>query len=267
MAIVGPTGAGKTTLVNLLMRFYEVDGGRITLDGVDIAAMTREELRAKTGMVLQDAWLFGGTHRRQHRLRRRPAPPGSRSSRRRRPPTSTGSCARCPTATTRCIDDEGANVSTGEKQLITIARAFLAEPAILILDEATSSVDTRTEVLIQRAMNSLRQRPDQLRHRAPAVHDPRRGPDPGDGVRPHRRAGHARTTCSPRAAPTPGCTPPSSPRRWPRSSSAWPSAARRPAPVRGTGPAPVRRIRPADGRTVVPRTAPASARSRSSGPD
>ena len=155
MAIVGPTGAGKTTLVNLLMRFYEVTGGRITLDGVDIASMTREDLRAKTGMVLQDAWLFGGDDRREHRVR---SPDASheriveaaqathvdRFVRTLPDGYDTGSTTRAPT------------VSAGEKQLITIARAFLAEPAILILDEATSSVDTRTEVLIQRAMNSLR---------------------------------------------------------------------------------------------------------------
>ena len=156
VAIVGPTGAGKTTLVNLLMRFYEVDGGAITLDGVNIADMSREELRSLTGMVLQDAWLFGGTIADNIAY-------GADS------PTRADIVAAAkatyvdrfvqmlPDGYETVIDEEGSNVSMGEKQLITIARAFLARPAILILDEATSSVDTRTEVLIQRAMNSLRQ--------------------------------------------------------------------------------------------------------------
>jgi len=155
VAIVGPTGAGKTTLVNLLMRFYEVTGGQITLDGVDIARMTREELRSKTGMVLQDAWLFGGTIAENIAYG---VPDASREQ--------VVEAARAtyvdrfvrtlPDGYDTMLDDEGASVSAGEKQLITIARAFLVEPAILILDEATSSVDTRTEVLIQHAMSSLR---------------------------------------------------------------------------------------------------------------
>ncbi len=156
VAIVGPTGAGKTTLVNLLMRFYEVDGGAITLDGVNIAEMSREELRSLTGMVLQDAWLFGGTIAENIAY-------GADSPSR----TDVIEAAKAtyvdrfvktlPNGYETVIDEEGSNVSMGERQLITIARAFLARPAILILDEATSSVDTRTEVLIQRAMNSLRQ--------------------------------------------------------------------------------------------------------------
>ncbi|MFB6438925.1 ABC transporter ATP-binding protein [Streptomyces sp. NPDC056411] len=156
VAIVGPTGAGKTTLVNLLMRFYEVDGGRITLDGTDIAAMAREELRAQIGMVLQDTWLFGGTIAENIAYG---APSGTSLD-------QIVAAARAthvdrfvrtlPDGYDTVIDDEGGNVSVGEKQLITIARAFLAEPAILVLDEATSSVDTRTEVLIQQAMAQLR---------------------------------------------------------------------------------------------------------------
>jgi ATP-binding cassette subfamily B protein len=156
VAIVGPTGAGKTTLVNLLMRFYEIDSGRIRLDGVDIASMTREDLRAKTGMVLQDAWLFGGTIAENIEYGAIGAPQEKvvESAL----ATHVDRFARTlPDGYDTVIDEEGSNVSTGEKQLITIARAFIAEPAILILDEATSSVDTRTEVLIQRAMNSLRQ--------------------------------------------------------------------------------------------------------------
>ncbi|WP_328610516.1 ABC transporter ATP-binding protein [Amycolatopsis sp. NBC_00345] len=155
VAIVGPTGAGKTTLVNLLMRFYELDGGRITLDGVDIAKMDREELRDKTGMVLQDAWLFGGTIAENiaygaDDVTHEQIVEAAKA-------THVDRFVRTlPDGYDTVIDDEGGTVSAGEKQLITVARAFLAKPVILILDEATSSVDTRTEVLIQRAMNTLR---------------------------------------------------------------------------------------------------------------
>jgi ATP-binding cassette subfamily B protein len=155
VAIVGPTGAGKTTMVNLLMRFYEVSSGRITLDGVDIAAMSREELRAGIGMVLQDTWLFGGTIAENIAY-------GAETSTREQVIEAAKAAhvdrfvRTLPDGYDTVIDDEGAGVSAGEKQLITIARAFLAQPSILVLDEATSSVDTRTEVLIQRAMATLR---------------------------------------------------------------------------------------------------------------
>ncbi|MFC8447814.1 ABC transporter ATP-binding protein [Kitasatospora sp. NPDC057223] len=156
VAIVGPTGAGKTTLVNLLMRFYEVSHGRITLDGVDIAAMSREELRAGIGMVLQDTWLFGGSIAENIAY-------GADGASTREQVVEAAKAAHVdrfvrtlPDGYDTVIDDEGTGVSAGEKQLITIARAFLAQPSILVLDEATSSVDTRTEVLIQRAMARLR---------------------------------------------------------------------------------------------------------------
>ena len=156
VAIVGPTGAGKTTLVNLLMRFYEISSGRITLDGVDIASMSRDELRSLTGMVLQDAWLFGGTIADNIAYGSAGATPEQIVEAARA--TYVDRFVRTlPDGYDTVLDDEGANVSMGERQLITIARAFLARPAILILDEATSSVDTRTEVLIQHAMTSLRQ--------------------------------------------------------------------------------------------------------------
>jgi ATP-binding cassette subfamily B protein len=155
VAIVGPTGAGKTTLVNLIMRFYELDAGRITLDGIDVARMQRADLRSDIGMVLQDTWLFRGTIRDNIAYGR--------------PEASEGEIVDAAKATfvdrfvhslpdgyDTVIDDDGDNVSTGEKQLITIARAFLADPALLILDEATSSVDTRTELLVQHAMAALR---------------------------------------------------------------------------------------------------------------
>jgi ATP-binding cassette subfamily B protein len=156
VAIVGPTGAGKTTLVNLLMRFYELNGGQIRLDGVDIARMSREDLREQFGMVLQDAWLFGGTIA-DNIAYGADDPSRERIIEAARATHVDRFVRTLPDGYDTVIDDEGANVSVGERQLITIARAFLAEPAILILDEATSSVDTRTEVLIQRAMSLLRQ--------------------------------------------------------------------------------------------------------------
>ena len=155
VAIVGPTGAGKTTLVNLLMRFYELDGGQILLDGRDIATMPRAELRGCTGMVLQDTWLFHGTIRENIAYGRVGATDAE----------VVAAAKACyvdrfvhslPHGYDTVLDDDGTAISAGEKQLLTIARAFLAQPSILILDEATSSVDTRTEVLIQRAMARLR---------------------------------------------------------------------------------------------------------------
>jgi ATP-binding cassette, subfamily B, multidrug efflux pump len=155
IAIVGPTGAGKTTLVNLIMRFYELDAGRITLDGRDIAAIPRRELRSSLGMVLQDTWLFGGTIRDNIAYGR----PGATEDEILAAAHATHVdrfVATLPDGYDSVIDEEGDNISAGQKQLLTIARAFLAQPAILILDEATSSVDTRTEVQIQEAMNALR---------------------------------------------------------------------------------------------------------------
>ncbi|HRA51656.1 ATP-binding cassette domain-containing protein, partial [Actinotalea sp.] len=155
VAIVGPTGAGKTTLVNLIMRFYEVDGGRITLDGVDTALMDREDLRSRIGMVLQDTWLFGGTIADNIAYGKVDATQEEVVAAART--TFVDRFVRhLPDGYDTVIDEEGSNVSAGEKQLLTIARAFLADPAILILDEATSSVDTRTEVLVQHAMAALR---------------------------------------------------------------------------------------------------------------
>ncbi|MEU5331840.1 ABC transporter ATP-binding protein [Streptomyces asoensis] len=155
VAIVGPTGAGKTTLVNLLMRFYDVSDGRITLDGVDIARMSRDELRAGIGMVLQDTWLFGGTiaeniaYGAPGEVTRGEIEEAARAAH------ADRFVRTLPDGYDSVIDDEGSGVSAGEKQLITIARAFLSDPTILVLDEATSSVDTRTEVLIQKAMAKL----------------------------------------------------------------------------------------------------------------
>ena len=155
IAIVGPTGAGKTTLVNLIMRFYELDAGRITLDGVDITTMRRDDLRSQIGMVLQDTWLFGGT------IRDNIAYGNPRATEEQIHAAAEATFVdrfvrSLPLGYDTVIDEEGSNISAGEKQLLTIARAFLADPSLLILDEATSSVDTRTEVLVQRAMAALR---------------------------------------------------------------------------------------------------------------
>jgi len=155
VAIVGPTGAGKTTLVNLMMRFYELDGGRITLDGVDIATMSRHDLRSRMGMVLQDTWLFKGTIR-DNILYGRPDATDEEVLDAARATYVDRFVHSLPDGYDTVLDDEGANISAGEKQLLTIARAFLARPSVLILDEATSSVDTRTELLVQKAMSALR---------------------------------------------------------------------------------------------------------------
>ncbi len=155
VAIVGPTGAGKTTLVNLVMRFYELRGGRITLDGVDITALPRAELRGQIGMVLQDAWLFGGTIR-DNIAYGRPQATEEEILQAARATFVDRFVHSLPDGYDTVVDEDGGNLSAGERQLLTIARAFLADPALLILDEATSSVDTRTEVLVQHAMSALR---------------------------------------------------------------------------------------------------------------
>jgi ATP-binding cassette subfamily B protein len=154
VAIVGPTGAGKTTVVNLLMRFYEIDTGSIKIDGIDSRQLTRDNLRHTFGMVLQDTWLFGGTIRENIAYGREDATEDEI--------IAAAKAAHVdhfvrtmPQGYDTVIDDDASNLSQGEKQLLTIARAFLADPQILILDEATSSVDTRTEVLVQQAMARL----------------------------------------------------------------------------------------------------------------
>lgn len=155
VAIVGPTGAGKTTLVNLIMRFYDLDSGRITLDGIDISTMRRDDVRSQIEMVLQDTWLFKGTIRENIAYGRLDATEDEIQAAARATYVDRFVGA-LPGGYDTVIDDEGGTVSAGEKQLITIARAFLGDPALLILDEATSSVDTRTEVLVQHAMSALR---------------------------------------------------------------------------------------------------------------
>ncbi len=155
VAIVGPTGAGKTTLVNLIMRFYEIDSGTITLDGVDTKMMTRDDLRRQFGMVLQETWLFSGSMRENIAF-------GSTNPTENQVAEAASAAnidhfiRALPHGFDSLLTDDNSTVSNGERQLLTIARAFMADPAILILDEATSSVDTRTEVLVQQAMAKLR---------------------------------------------------------------------------------------------------------------
>lgn len=154
VAIVGPTGAGKTTLINLLMRFYEIQDGRITIDGADIKDMERGKLRSLFGMVLQDTWLFNGTIRDNIAYGRE----GSTEDDVIKAAVAAHAdhfIRTLPDGYDTVLNEEASNISQGQKQLLTIARAILANPAILILDEATSSVDTRTEVFIQKAMNDL----------------------------------------------------------------------------------------------------------------
>ena len=172
VAIVGPTGAGKTTLVNLIMRFYELDGGWITLDAIDIAEIHRADLRSQIGMVLQDTWLFKGTIR-DNIAYGRPEATEEEILAAAKATFVDRFVHSLPDGYDTRIDDEGGNVSAGEKQLITIARAFLADPALLILDEATSSVDTRTELLVQQAMAALRSRRTSfvIAHRLSTIRD------------------------------------------------------------------------------------------------
>ena len=172
VAIVGPTGAGKTTLVNLVMRFYELNSGAITIDGVDISTISRADLRSKMGMVLQDTWLFNGT------IRDNIAYGNIQASEDEILQAAKAAYVdrfvhSLPDGYDTVIDEEGGNLSAGEKQLLTIARAFLSDPAILILDEATSSVDTRTEVLVQHAMTALRSRRTSfvIAHRLSTIRD------------------------------------------------------------------------------------------------
>lgn len=156
MAIVGPTGAGKTTIVKLLMRFYEINAGKISIDGVDTKEYLRSSLRSEIGMVLQDTWLFSGSIRENIRYGRLDATDEEVYA------AAKMACAdhfirTLPGGYDFVINEEAGNISQGQKQLLTIARAILADPALLILDEATSSVDTRTELLIQKAMDRLMQ--------------------------------------------------------------------------------------------------------------
>ncbi len=215
VAIVGPTGAGKTTLVNLMMRFYELDAGRITLDGVDVTAMTRDGLRSRMGMVLQDTWLFGGTIRDNIAYGR----PGASEDEILEAAKATyvdRFVRSLPEGYDTVLDDEGGNVSAGEKQLLTIARAFLARPSVLILDEATSFGGYPHRGAGAEGDECFAVRPDFVCHCPPALHHPRRRPHPGDGSRADRGAGDARFSCWRRAGRMRRCTRRSSRLRWRR---------------------------------------------------
>jgi len=155
VAIVGRTGAGKTTIVNLLMRFYEIGSGRIALDGTDYREMTRDQVRACFGMVLQDTWLFAGSVRENIRYGRQGATDGEVEAAA-RAARADSFIRTLPDGYDTRLDEEASNISSGQRQLLTIARAFLADRPVLILDEATSNVDTRTEILVQDAMAKLR---------------------------------------------------------------------------------------------------------------
>jgi ABC-type multidrug transport system fused ATPase/permease subunit len=172
VAIIGPTGAGKTTLVNLLMRFYDVDSGRILVDGVDITTVSRQTLRSRIGMVLQDTWLFDGTIA-ENIAYGRPEASADEVVEAAKAAHVDRFVHTLPAGYQTRVSGDGANISAGEKQLITIARAFLARPQLLILDEATSSVDTRTETLVQRAMHELRRDRTSfvIAHRLSTIHD------------------------------------------------------------------------------------------------
>ncbi len=193
IAIVGPTGAGKTTMVKLLMRFYDVNNGAILIEGHNIVEFTRDDLRGMFGMVLQDAWLYNDTILENIRYGRLDATDDE--------VIAAAQAAHVdhfvrtlPDGYNTVLNEETTNVSQGQKQLLTIARAILADPKMLILDEATSSVDTRTEILDPTGDGRVDAKPHEFRDRSPAVDDPQRGPDPGDERWRHRGAGH---TCGP----------------------------------------------------------------------
>ena len=186
VAIVGPTGAGKTTLVNLLMRFYEVDSGRILIDGVDITSLSRHALRSRIGMVLQDTWLFDGTIA-ENIAYGRPEAGEDEVVAAAKAAYADRFVQTLPDGYQTRVSGDGASLSAGEKQLITIARAYLSQPQLLILDEATSSVDTRTEALIAHATHELRRDQNEFHYRASSFDDPGRRPHPCGGGRQGRR--------------------------------------------------------------------------------
>ena len=227
------TGAGKSTLVKLLLRLYDADRRAASrVDGIDVRELTFADLRGAIGLVSQDVFLFHGTRAREHRLRRPGRAGRARSRRRRGWPRRTTSSPPCPRATTRWSGERGQKLSGGQRQRLSIARAIVRDPAILVLDEATSAVDNETEAAIQRSLEHVAARPHDPRHRAPALHRAPRGPHPRAGAaaawpRP------ARTTSSWRWAGSTAPSGASRPARPPRSRSA-PRAVREVA-ARGRG--------------------------------
>ena len=205
VAIVGPTGAGKSTLVNLLMRFYEIDGGSIKLDGVDTREMSRHDLRRHFGMVLQDTWLFNGTIR-DNIAYGNDAASDEDILRVSKAALADHFVRTLPDGYDTVINEEGTNISVGQRQLLTIARALLADRRMPILDEATSSIDTRTERLVQQAMGELMANRTSfvIAHRLSTIREADHDPRARQGR--YRRAGYAQRACSPRAASMPTCT-------------------------------------------------------------
>ena len=204
IAIVGPTGAGKTTIINLIPRFYDVAGGAVRIDGLDVRDVTRASLRRQIGIVLQDTFLFSDTVMNNIRFGR-PDATDEEVMAAAQLAHADDFIERLPDGYDTVLGERGSGLSQGQRQLLAIARAALANPRILILDEATSSVDTRTERLIQEALEELLRGAHQLRHRAPPEHHPQRRSGAGAGGRRDRRARHARRAAG-RRAPTTSCT-------------------------------------------------------------
>ena len=192
IAFVGATGAGKTTITNLINRFYDIADGKIRYDGININKIKKADLRRSLGIVLQDTNLFTGTVDGQHPLRQAGRHATRSASRPPSWPAPTTSSAACPRATTRLLTGDGANLSQGQRQLLAIARAAVADPPVMILDEATSSIDTRTEAIVQQGMDALMtgRTVFVIAHRLSTVQQRRR--HHGAGSRPHHRAGHPR---------------------------------------------------------------------------
>ena len=202
VALVGHTGAGKSTIAKLLARFYEPTHGRITIDGVDLHDVTQASLRRQLGIVPQEGFLFAGTVAREHRLRPARRDRATRSSRAAQTVGAHEFILRLEDGYETQLGERGSRLSLGQRQLVAFARALLADPRILILDEATSSVDIGTERQIEQALRAPARRPDRVHHRAPPLDDPRRRPDRRARARPRRRAGLARGAARARAGST-----------------------------------------------------------------
>ena len=198
VALVGHTGAGKSTIAKLLARFYDPTDGRITIDGIDLRDVTQASLRRQLGIVPQEGFLFAGTVHDNIAFGRPGRDARARSSRRRRRSARTTSSSRLEDGYDTQLQERGSRLSLGQRQLVAFARALLADPRILILDEATSSVDIGTERKIEQALRTPARRPHRVRDRAPALDDPRRRPDRRARARPGRRAGLARRAAAPR---------------------------------------------------------------------
>ena len=191
IAFVGATGAGKTTITNLINRFYDIADGKIRYDGININKIKKPDLRRSLGIVLQDTHLFTGTVMENIRYGNLDAS-DEECMAAAQLANADGFIRRLPDGYDTMLTGDGANLSQGQRQLLAIARAAVADPPVLILDEATSSIDTRTEKLVQDGMDALMTGPHHLCHRPPALHRPQRRLHHGHGAGPHHRAGHPR---------------------------------------------------------------------------